>query len=269
MISITPHVVRAPKITEDDLSPLGVGTEELVRVQGARPSLFGEPEAEPKPPTDAVPTPHTSKPAPGQPPAANHVAPAPPPAPPPAAPATCPKKGRQRFPSPVPNGAEAGMPPAAPSSPTGPPQSQPPGDPASALPEGPVTALFSPPELNLNVTATGTLALVLVGARDVRSIDLSLAFDSRLVQAVDASAGSLLTLDGSSVSSQKALEGSRVRLRFTRATGASGSGVIAAVILRGMAPGTANVSVESLSLETGTGRRSVTVPAPGRVVVVQ
>ena len=66
LISITPHVVRAPKITEDDLSPLGVGTDELVKVQGSRPSLFGEPEAEPKPPEGVV-TPPNGKPAPAPP----------------------------------------------------------------------------------------------------------------------------------------------------------------------------------------------------------
>jgi hypothetical protein len=167
----------------------------------------------------------------------------------------------------MPNGATAGMPPdnpvaAASAKPTA-------GPSAPTTAEGPVTALFSPPELNLNVTATGTLALVLVGARDVRSIDVSLTFDSRLVQAVDATPGSLLTLDGSSVSSQKALEGGRVRIRFTRGSGASGSGVIAALVFKGTAPGTAAVSVDTLSLETGTGSRSVTLPAPGRVVVAQ
>jgi hypothetical protein len=132
-----------------------------------------------------------------------------------------------------------------------------------------VTALFSPPEVSLNVTGTGTLAVVLVGARDVRSVDVSLTFDSRLVTAVDASPGSLLTLDGSSVSSQKALEGGRVRLRFSRPTGASGSGVIAAVVFKGAAPGTAVIAVESLSIETGAGSRPVTLPGPGRVVVSQ
>lgn len=264
LISITPHVVRAPKITEDDLTPLGVGTDELVRVQGARPALFGEPEAEPKAPTDVVPTPPGPKPAQGA-PAANQVAPTTPTAAPgpPAAPEETPPS-----PNPVPNGASAGLPPAMPTAPPVTPN-PPVAEAPPTAPEGPVTALFSPPELSLNATATGTLALVLVGARDVRSVDLSLAFDSRLVQAVDASAGSLLTLDGSSVSSQKALEGGRVRLRFTRATGASGSGVIATVVFKGIAPGTATVGVESLSLQTGTGSRSVTLPAPGRVVVSQ
>ena len=116
-----------------------------------------------------------------------------------------------------------------------------------------MTALFSPPEVNLNVTATGTLALV-AGRRAGRSLggrepDLRLAAGAgrRRVR------GSLLTLDGSSVGSQKALEGGRVRLRFTRATGVSGSGVIAAVVFKGAAPGTAPSSVESLSLERERG----------------
>jgi general secretion pathway protein D len=249
LISITPHVVRAPKITEDDLTPLGVGTDERVRVEGASPPLFGEPETEPEPPTDGGATPPGNDRAPERPPAATPAAPAEPGGPP-----TLQPEGGAGAPGPVPNGAA-------------PPSSPPQSEAAPTAPEGPVTALFSPPELSLNVTATGTLALVLVGARDLRSVDLILAFDSRLVQAVDATAGSLLTLDGSSISSQKALEGGRVRIRFTRATGASGSGVIAALVFKGTAPGTAAVTVESLSLETGTGSRSVTLPAPGRVVV--
>jgi hypothetical protein len=113
------------------------------------------------------------------------------------------------------------------------------------------------------------ISVVVIGARDLRSVDLSLTYDTKLVQAVDAAPGSLLTLDGSSVSSQKALEGDTVRLRFTRPTGASGSGVVAAVTFRGLAPGTAAVSVETLSLTTGTGSRLVTPPAPGRIVVTQ
>ncbi len=236
LISITPHVVRAPKITEDDLSPLGVGTEELVRVQGARPSLFGEPEAEPKPdgPTCSAggrPRRRRAGPAANQRlRAADHVAPAERTA----CRTTRPRPRTTTPPRPVPNGRRGGnaaggtvaaqRAPGAAHDEAGP-----------AAPEGPVTALFSPPELSLNVTATGTLALVLVGARDVRSVDLSLTFDSRLVQAVDASPGSLLTLDGSSVGSQKSLEGGqgaaalhachgRFGLRSDRGGGLQGNG---------------------------------------------
>jgi general secretion pathway protein D len=253
LISITPHVVRAPKITEEDLTPLGVGTEELVKVQSVRPSLFGEPEPEAK----ALPSPQVS---PGTAPSPFTPLPMPPT---PVSPEGMPKP--ETAPPETPPAEVA--PPAAATAAA--PAKAIPSEVASAAPEGPVTALFSPPELSLSVTATGTMALVLVGARDVRSVDASLTFDSRLLTAVDASPGSLLTLDGSSVSSQKALEGGRVRLRFTRPTGASGSGVIAAVVFKGTAPGTASVAVESLSVETGAGSRPVTIPAPGRVVVAQ
>jgi general secretion pathway protein D len=276
LISITPHVVRAPKITEQDLTPLGVGTEELVKVENSRPSLFGGPEPEaPAPGTPANPTsreiPSGQQPAP---PAESPLTPLPLP------PAPVPPKGAPKVETPPPDTTSSGVPTSAPETPVSAmpaPTTPAPAAPTApttpeatpTAPEGPVTALFSPPELSLNVSATGTLAVVLVGARDLRSVDLSLVFDSRLVAAVDATPGSLLTLDGSSVGSQKALEGGRVRLRFTRATGASGSGVIAAVVFKAVAPGTAVVAVESLSLETGTGSRSVTLPGPGRVVVAQ
>jgi general secretion pathway protein D len=257
LISITPHVVRAPKITEDDLTPLGVGTDELVRVQSARPSLFGEPEPELKLPTDGMAAPPSSTPDPNPP-----SSPSDPIVPNGSLPGR-PTASTEALPTEaMMPGAPGAAAPVSPTRPTTP-------DPTPAAPEGPVTALFSPPELSLNVTATGTLALVLVGARDVRSLDVGLTFDSRLVQAVDASAGSLLTLDGSSVSSEKALEAGRVRLRFTRATGASGSGVVAAVVFKGTAAGTTAVAVESLSVETVMGSRPVTLPGPGRVVVSQ
>ena len=46
VISMTPRVVRAPKLVEGDFRSLRVGTQEVPRVEGARPSLFGtEPEA--------------------------------------------------------------------------------------------------------------------------------------------------------------------------------------------------------------------------------
>ncbi len=52
LISLTPRIVRAPKVTEEDLVPLAVGTQAVPKVEGATPGLFGpEPEAtEPAPP---------------------------------------------------------------------------------------------------------------------------------------------------------------------------------------------------------------------------
>jgi general secretion pathway protein D len=49
LISLTPHLVRAPKLTEGDLQSLAVGTQELIRVPSAHPPLFGPPETPPSP----------------------------------------------------------------------------------------------------------------------------------------------------------------------------------------------------------------------------
>src|SRR5512134_1680643 len=80
LISITPRIVRAPKVTEEDLVALRVGTQEVPKVEGARPPLFG---TEPEPPPGS--------PGPGAaaaPPTAPRPAAATPPAPTPQAPAS-------------------------------------------------------------------------------------------------------------------------------------------------------------------------------------
>ena len=77
---------------------------------------------------------------------------------------------------------------------------------AAAADARPVTALFSPPEVALRVGQAGGLALVLVGAKDVQSIEVTLTWDPALAEVTDVAAGSLLTLDGSPVSAERALE---------------------------------------------------------------
>ncbi|MGH9322700.1 MAG: cohesin domain-containing protein [Vicinamibacteria bacterium] len=58
VFSITPHIIRAPRVTDLDLAPLPMGTEQQIRVPGNRPRIFDaardaeviEPEPEPVPP---------------------------------------------------------------------------------------------------------------------------------------------------------------------------------------------------------------------------
>jgi general secretion pathway protein D len=67
VISITPHLVRGPKVIESDLVALRLGTKETFRVEGAREPLFGvEPEPSPSP----TPPPGLTSPGPeiGRPP---------------------------------------------------------------------------------------------------------------------------------------------------------------------------------------------------------
>jgi len=241
LISITPRVVRAPKVSDEDLVALRVGTQEVPRVEGARPPLFGtEPEAEP----GAGPRP--ASPAPAAPAAA-------PPAPvAPSAPVAAPA---------VPPGASAE---ASGTAPEAGPANQATAPPADARP---VTVLFSPPEVALRVGQSGGLAVVLVGARDVQSVEINLAWDPALAEVADVAAGSLLTLDGSPVSAERAVETGRARVRFARATGATGSGAVVAVTMKGLKAGSGSVVVESLALGRGGVSERPAPPAPGRLVV--
>jgi general secretion pathway protein D len=233
LISITPRVVRAPKVTDEDLLALRVGTQEVPRVEGARPPLFGtEPEA---PPEGAKPQAPTTAPAP---PAAAPVTP----------PAT------------PPTGTPGEGPPLSPEAGTA-------AAPPSVAAPAPATALFSPPDLAVRVGQPGSLALVLVGAKDVQSVEITLAWDPALVEVSDVAAGSLLTLDGSPVSAERALESGRARVRFSRAGGATGSGAVAAVTMKGLKAGSGSVAVELLVLGRTGGQERLAPPAPGRVVV--
>ncbi|HXB54741.1 MAG TPA: cohesin domain-containing protein [Vicinamibacteria bacterium] len=82
IISITAHLVRGPKLSEEDLRSTYVGTEETVKVPSIRPPLFGAPE--PVPPPGPAPR-GAPRGAPAAPPEAP-PAPAPSPGPPGASP---------------------------------------------------------------------------------------------------------------------------------------------------------------------------------------
>jgi hypothetical protein len=131
----------------------------------------------------------------------------------------------------------------------------------------PVTVLLSPPEVALRVGQSGGLAVVLVGARDLQSVEITLAWDPALAEVTEVAAGSLLTLDGAPVAAERALEAGRARVRFSRGAGATGSGAVAAVTLKGLKSGSGGIVVESLALGHGGGSERPAPPAPGRLLV--
>ena len=231
LISITPRIVRAPKVTEEDMVPLRVGTQEVPRVEGVQPALFG-PEPAPDAPEAA-------------PPQASGVA-----APPAAiAPA---------IPTPAP---AAALPPGAGSEGSAVSSS------GSAPDTRPTGAILSPPEVVLQVGQTGAVAIVVVGGRDIMGVELTVAWDSALAEVTDVAAGSLLSLDGVPVAAERAIEVGRARVKFSRASGVTGSGAVAALTLRGLKPGSGSLVVESLNLVHASGSERPTLPAPGRLVV--
>jgi general secretion pathway protein D len=64
LISLTPHLVRAPKLTEEDFVSMLAGTQERVNVPGARPRLFGPEELPVAPPPSPSPSAPSAVPEP-------------------------------------------------------------------------------------------------------------------------------------------------------------------------------------------------------------
>jgi general secretion pathway protein D len=239
IISLTPRIVRAPKVTADDLAPLPVGTQAVPRVQGAGPGLFGpEPEevAEAAAGAQAGTMPREMSTA----------------------------GARPAGPAEVPGPAQ---PPPAPTSP--PPAASPTGGdaPGAGAAARPVSVLFSPPELALQVGDAGSVAVVLVGARDLEWVEMELTWDGALAEISEADAGSLLTLDGTPVAAARTLEAGRARVRFSRPAGASGSGAVTSLIFRGLREGSSPLKIERISIGAGGARLEPAPPQPGRIVV--
>ena len=130
-------------------------------------------------------------------------------------------------------------------------------------------AVLSPAEIRIPVGGTGTVGLVVMGAQDLRGVDMTMTYDPAVLEAQDVSPGPLLTLDGSPVGVNRGMESGRVRAQFTRASGSAGSGVVAAVTFRALRAGVVTVTVEGLSLTTGTSTTNVPVAAVSRIRVAQ
>jgi len=284
LMSITPHLVRAPKVTEADLQSVLIGTRELTRLNaGARPQL-GVPEDQLAPPVGATATPSPTPapvvtPPPGGPAPGSLSPPVPPPGAPPVIPPASgvgPPAGVAPPVAPAPSPAPsplAGVPEGEASATIGgPPGAVPPASAATApspAPAGVAAAVLSPAEIRIPVGGTGTVGLVVMGAQDLRAVDMTLTYDPAVLEAQDVAPGPLLTLDGSPVGVNRGLESGRVRAQFTRTAGSAGSGVVATVTFRALRSGVVTATVEALSLTTGTSTVRVPVAAVTRIRVAQ
>jgi general secretion pathway protein D len=243
VLSITPHIVRAPHVTQEDMTSLYVGREKI-EVPGARPPLFGEPE-------DAEPAPPEGEPAEG-----------------PQAPAAAESGSDEES---VPDGAPEPeslddealevLPAEASADEDGGEQSPPVATAARAL--------FRPSEVGLAVGESRDVDLVVLSAPEFSSVELVLVYDGTVVETDRVTPGPLLTLGGESVGLESSLASGRVQATFRRASGASGSGGVATLRLRGLSGGATELEVVSLTLLTASGERVAVPGAAGRVVVAE
>jgi hypothetical protein len=140
---------------------------------------------------------------------------------------------------------------------------------AAAAPAGSQTAVLSPAEVRIPVGGTGSIGLVVMGAQDLRGVDVTVTYDAAVVEAQEVAPGPLLTLDGAPVGVNRGLEPGRLRAQFTRGSGTAGSGVVATLTFRALRAGVVTVTAEALNLTTAAGTAAVAVPSVARIRVTQ
>jgi len=232
VFSVTPHLIRAPLITDEDLTSFPMGTDQQVTVPGLRAPVFEPPPRPPQPPPEGEPLAAPPAPGPGTPQAAP------------------PRPGEVPLPvSPVP------PPPAIPAEPTAP--APPPA--IEPAPTGtPISVLFSPPAASVASEDEVELALVVGGATNLSSGEITIIFDATGLQAVEVDAGPFLSIDGKEVTFTPVIEAGRIRIQFARredTAGLKGSGQIARVVFQALAPGPARIVSASGALQDPTGGR--------------
>jgi general secretion pathway protein D len=277
---LTPHIIRTHEITEDDLKPIFIGSQQNLGLNGPPPLIAPPPEpaqafgavgpTQPAAtPTTAIPSsPNPQRaPAPGAapvvapPPGTSPVpgtvlvappAPAPPVAtePPPAAPATPPATPpAQPTTTPPPPVAPAPAPPPAQ------PAAEPPAVPTTSPGVGSAQVIISPPGTALRVGGGPyTIPLSVTDVSRLSTITLTLIFDPTKLRVRTVQEGSFMRAGGASVVFNQQVSNNRIDITLVRssdATGASGTGLLAAVMFDAIAPGSVTFQVSGSA--TGPG----------------
>ena len=275
---LTPHIVRTHEITENDLKPIYIGSQQSLGVGGPPPLIAPQqPDAPPAPaaapavpaaaPSGAVSAgttpirgpggtmlaaPPGSSPVPG-----TVVLPAPtPPVQAPAVPApavadTTPIAAQQ---APTPAAAGSTPSPQQPA-PTTPAAADPTAVPTASAGLGSAQVLMSVPGPTFRVGGGPyTVPLLINDASRISTVTLTLVFDPTKLRVRSVQEGSFLRAGGVPVVFTQAVNGNRIDISLARgadATGASGTGVLSAVLFDAIAPGPVTMTLSGTA--TGPG----------------
>jgi general secretion pathway protein D len=275
---LTPHIVRTHEITEDDLKPLYIGSQQNLGV-GGPPPLIAPPPVEPPPPAAApgmqpgfatltppgeivsqpnpqrgpggtvVTAPPGSSPVPGTvlvtPPAPTPptVVPVPPPEPPPATPPAQPVAPSQ---PPAPPAPAPAPPAAAPGTPTTPP--------VTTAGIGSALVTITPPPVVRVGGGPYTVPISISDASRISTVTLTVIYDPTRLRVRTVQEGSFMRAAGATVAFSQQVTGNRIDITLARgadATGASGTGLLAAILFDAVAPGPATLTLSGAA--TGPG----------------
>jgi len=264
---LTPRLVRSSEVTQENLDPIYIGSQQNLGLTGAPPLIATDPNAVPADPGAAV---GAAVPG-GITPAAGGVSqPAAPTAQPlsslpnqpqtgpqtttpavlsPYAPATPPTPG-QPAPTPVPGGPPAPTPDAAAAAPRDPQATATPG-------ASPSSAATPTPTARLAVTTPGpqfavgggpyTVPITIAGAQRLSTVSLSITFNPSVLRVRAVQPGSFLAQGGVTPTFTQQIDPAAGRvdiatLRPGDQVGASGTGLIATLVFEAVAPGQSNIT---------------------------
>jgi general secretion pathway protein D len=273
---LTPRIVRTHDLTASDLSPIYIGTQSNMALSGPPATIGG----------DAVPPAESpgAAPQPSGPPGGTLATPQVPPTP-----TTTPGLPPGSSPKPmIPPGSTAtpGLtavpqpPPAPPESAVGPPVTLPPPEPVPTRPAEPVPppsapvpsaiparlALSPPSEMRVG-SGPYTVPISIAGASRLSTLTLSITYNPALVRVRNVQEGTFMRQGGivPAFSQQVDEKSGRVDIVITRPadqTGASTSGLVAALLIEPIAAGTGALSLSgTATIPGGTPAALQFVPA--------
>ena len=289
---LTPRIVRTHELRASDMSPIYIGTQSNMSIGGPPAVIGGEPE-----PPGAAPPPPGPAPAPGATPPYPVGTPATPaglkPPATPVLPAGTPQPVVPPGSSPIPGmtaaPAPAVAPPAPAPTPVAPPPETPPPSPPAATPPAaqpaappaaaqpspavqaaPTTAAritLSPPTEMRVGSGPYTIPISVAGASRLSTITISVTYNPALIRVRSVQEGTFMRQGGvaPAFSSQIDEKSGRIDIVISRPgdqTGASTAGLLAAILLEPLAPGTGSLQVSgSASVPGGAGAPLQFLPA--------
>lgn len=251
---VTPHIVRSREITTEDLKPFYIGTGQNFGA-GSAPSLIS-PDAPPAPATVGAGQPTTAA---GQPAGAQPPAPA---GNPPAGLTGQPTQPTAGAQPPAGGGNKPNVVPIQPVENTPAPSALPPAQVILTTPGDTFTVGGGPYSVPLRITNVSQLG----------TITMTVTYDPKLLRASQVNQGSFMQGGGVTPTFAPKIDAATGRIdivisRGADRTGATGTGLLAAVVFDAIAPGQTKIAVTATAL-TATGQ-SITVQTQGSTVTIK
>jgi general secretion pathway protein D len=286
---LTPHIIRTSEITEADLRPIYIGSQGNLGIGGPAPLIAAPADGSVTPAGGTTPAAPAPAPAPGTPPGApsptgggtiiappgtspvpgtvfvpDQPAPAPapaPPAPPPPGGGAAPDSPGAAAPATPPTSPDGTAPGAVPPEPTAitPPASgAAPDTPAAGTASpgfGSALMFLTPPATPFRVGGGPyTVPITIANATRLSNLTITVTFNPDMLRVRAVNEGSFMRSGGASAVFTQQASAGRIDITITRAadaSGATGTGLIGAIMFDAVGPGTASLAVSGTA--TGPG----------------